>query len=165
MRSPQGSTRYILCQRMLIASKKRPRVSVRPGMSELVAHDDPADFRGIYVARLLEREIGELSDLEKQVFESVQTGQLLSQKLLDNNGVFASFVDRVAAFGGSWTFILLNLARSSLAALQAPVIMMSQQRQEAKDRAGNDYRVTLKAALEIRRLHEKDTPPLGVTMG
>jgi uncharacterized membrane protein len=44
-----------------------------------------------------------------------------------------------------------------LAALQAPVIMMSQNRQEAKDRlrAENDYRVNLKAELEIRHLHEK----------
>jgi uncharacterized membrane protein len=155
MGSPQGTARCILCQRMLAASKMRPRVSVRTGISELIAHDDPADYRGIYVARLLERERGELRNLEKQVVESLQTGQILLQKLLDDNGVLACFVDRVAAFGSSWTFILLNLARSSLAALQASVIRMSQQRQETKDRAGNDYRVTPKAALEIHRLHEK----------
>jgi len=54
-------------------------------------------------------------------------------------------------------FILLNLLLSSLAAIQAPVIMMSQNRQEAKDRtrAEHDYRVNLKAELEIRHLHEK----------
>ncbi len=94
--------------------------------------------------------------------------------------------DRVAAFGGSWgfltifgvtlvvwmavntigllrrpfdpyPFILLNLVLSCLAAVQAPVIMMSQNRQEAKDRlrAENDYRVNLKAELEIRHLNEK----------
>ncbi|WP_082609643.1 DUF1003 domain-containing protein [Bosea sp. Root381] len=92
--------------------------------------------------------------------------------------------DHVATFGGSWAFlisfgliivvwmtinqigatgfdpypfILLNLALSCLAAVQAPVIMMSQQRQEAKDRARsrNDYQVNLKAELEIRHLHEK----------
>ncbi|MFH5806163.1 DUF1003 domain-containing protein [Alienimonas sp. DA493] len=94
--------------------------------------------------------------------------------------------DRVASFGGSWTFILsfsgvlaawvvlntvglmaepfapypyilLNLLLSCLAALQAPVIMMSQNRQEAKDRARaeNDLRVNLKAELEIRHLHAK----------
>lgn len=94
--------------------------------------------------------------------------------------------DRVATFGGSWTFILsfcavlvlwmvlnvtgilfkpfdvypfilLNLALSSLAALQAPIIMMSQRRQEEKDRlrGENDYQVNLKAELEIRQLHEK----------
>lgn len=94
--------------------------------------------------------------------------------------------DVVAVFGGSWTFIisfclflavwmginvvlgekeafdvypfiLLNLILSTIAALQAPIIMMSQRRQEAKDRlrALNDYKVNLKAELEIRHLHEK----------
>jgi uncharacterized membrane protein len=94
--------------------------------------------------------------------------------------------DRLASFGGSWTFliaffavlliwiainvawaqrgafdpfpfILLNLVLSCLAAIQAPIIMMSQQRQESKDRLRslNDYRVNLKAELEIRHLHEK----------
>jgi uncharacterized membrane protein len=94
--------------------------------------------------------------------------------------------DNVAKFGGSWRFIitfavvlvlwigvnsvvlilrpfdpypfiLLNLVLSCLAAIQAPVIMMSQNRQEAKDRlrAEHDYRVNLKAELEIRHLHAK----------
>jgi len=94
--------------------------------------------------------------------------------------------DRLADFGGSWVFILgfaavivvwisinsfallhrtfdpypfilLNLVLSCLAAVQAPIIMMSQNRQEAKDRlrAEHDYRVNLKAELEIRHLHEK----------
>ena len=93
--------------------------------------------------------------------------------------------DIVASFGGSWTFIivffvtlalwmalnlvlgdaafdvypfiLLNLVLSCLAAIQAPIIMMSQKRQEAKDRlrSENDFRVNLKAELEIRHLHEK----------
>ena len=56
-----------------------------------------------------------------------------------------------------YPFILLNLVLSCLAALQAPIIMMSQRRQEARDRlrSQNDYRVNLKAELEIRHLHEK----------
>jgi uncharacterized membrane protein len=56
-----------------------------------------------------------------------------------------------------YPFILLNLLLSCLAALQAPVIMMSQNRQEEKDRerARNDYMVNLKSELEIRMLHEK----------
>ena len=56
-----------------------------------------------------------------------------------------------------YPFILLNLILSCLAALQAPVIMMSQNRAEARDRlrAENDYKVNLKAELEIRHLHEK----------
>ncbi|MCA9418860.1 MAG: DUF1003 domain-containing protein, partial [Candidatus Omnitrophica bacterium] len=54
-------------------------------------------------------------------------------------------------------FILLNLVLSTLAAIQAPVIMMSQNRQEAKDRlrSEHDYRINLKAELEIRLLSEK----------
>jgi len=94
--------------------------------------------------------------------------------------------DAVASFGGSWSFILLfcavlllwmsvnisglfaepfdpypfillNLVLSCVAALQAPIIMMSQKRQEAKDRqrAESDYMVNLRAELEIRQLHEK----------
>ena len=94
--------------------------------------------------------------------------------------------DQIADFGGSWTFIslfggfilvwivintivlltrpfdpypfiLLNLMLSCLAAVQAPIIMMSQNRQESRDRlrSENDYRVNLKAELEIRHLHEK----------
>jgi uncharacterized membrane protein len=56
-----------------------------------------------------------------------------------------------------YPFILLNLVLSCLAAIQAPVIMMSQNRQEAKDRlrSEHDYKVNLKAELEIRQLHEK----------
>ena len=94
--------------------------------------------------------------------------------------------DRIATFGGSWAFLIcfgvflllwismnsfvllwrprdpypfifLNLILSCLAAIQAPVIMMSQNRQEAKDRirSQHDYQVNLKAELEIRHLHEK----------
>lgn len=94
--------------------------------------------------------------------------------------------DKIAQFGGSWPFImiflsfigiwmiinivilanrsfdpypfiLLNLVLSCIAALQAPVIMMSQNRQEAKDRdrSLHDYQINLKAEVEIRRLHDK----------
>ena len=94
--------------------------------------------------------------------------------------------DRFATFGGSWAFLIcfgvflflwigmnslvlisrpidpypfifLNLLLSCLAAIQAPIIMMSQNRQEAKDRirSQHDYKVNLKAELEIRHLHEK----------
>src|SRR5437762_10773260 len=94
--------------------------------------------------------------------------------------------DHIAEFGGSWKFlitfgaiilvwiagnavllatrpfdpypfILLNLILSCLAAVQAPIIMMSQNRAESRDRlrAENDYKINLKAELEIRHLHEK----------
>jgi len=57
----------------------------------------------------------------------------------------------------AYPFILLNLILSCLAAVQAPVIMMSQNRAESRDRlrAENDYKINLKAELEIRHLHEK----------
>lgn len=65
--------------------------------------------------------------------------------------------DAVAKFAGSWAFILLNLVLSCIAAIQAPLIMMSQNRQEAKDRqrAENDFKVNLKSELIIDDLHKK----------
>ncbi len=56
-----------------------------------------------------------------------------------------------------YPFILLNLVLSCVAAFQAPIIMMSQNRQEAKDRlrSEHDYQINLKAELEIRHLNEK----------
>lgn len=111
----------------------------------------------------------------------------MSQVLTDDRSFGQRMADRIAAFGGSWPFIglfmlflagwmtvnsvllarrgpfdpypyiLLNLILSTLAALQAPVIMMSQNRQGERDRlnAAHDYEVNLKAELEIRALHEK----------
>ena len=104
----------------------------------------------------------------------------------DKRTLGESLSDGVASFGGSWTFIIgfmvilliwaginlvlggtkafdpypfifLNLILSCIAAIQAPIIMMSQKRTEHKDRlrSENDYRVNLKAELEIRHLHEK----------
>jgi uncharacterized membrane protein len=69
---------------------------------------------------------------------------------------FNAWAATQAAFD-PYPFILLNLVLSCLAAMQAPIIMMSQKRQEAKDRlrSENDYRINLKAELEIRHLHEK----------
>ena len=97
-----------------------------------------------------------------------------------------SISDKVATFGGSWKFIisfsvilsvwilfntlsprrdefdpypfiLMNLVLSAIAALQAPIIMMSQNRKEEKDRkrSENDYLINLKAELEVRSLHQK----------
>ena len=70
-------------------------------------------------------------------------------------GINAALGDK-SAFD-PFPFILLNLVLSCLAAVQAPIIMMSQRRQETKDRlrSRNDYQVNLKAELEIRHLHEK----------
>ncbi|MBE0558735.1 MAG: DUF1003 domain-containing protein [Proteobacteria bacterium] len=155
-----------------------------------ICRTDLARYRSKYVHSLLESEKGELTQLEQEVLKSLREHELLS------TNVDAEFerewrigerlADRIAVFGGSWTFlllfggfitawigmnvvvllahpidpypfILLNLMLSCLAAIQAPVIMMSQNRQEAKDRlrSQHDYQVNLKAELEIRHLNEK----------
>jgi uncharacterized membrane protein len=127
--------------------------------------------------------------LHRIVLKAIREQELLSQKLAEfedrNPPLQSRIADRVARFGGSWTFILffalfllvwiginvlyllspfdpypfilLNLILSTLAALQAPVIMMSQNRKEEKDRqrAINDYLINLKAEIEIRNIHEK----------
>jgi uncharacterized membrane protein len=177
--------------------------AVRPEIAALIAADHPelkpgdlicerhvADYRTRYVAQLLERERGELSDLEKQVVESLAREETVSRDVeaawQHRRTIGERVADAVADFGGSWIFIgiffavlvvwmgynvwaasrqvfdpypfiLLNLVLSCLAAIQAPIIMMSQNRQEAKDRlrSENDFRVNLKAELEIRHLHEK----------
>ena len=111
-------------------------------------------------------------DIEPEIEKKLTLGQRLS--------------DKIADFGGSWTFIiffftfliiwmiinlyvltrkpfdpypfiLLNLILSCIAAIQAPIIMMSQNRKEDKDRerSVHDYKVNLKAELEIRSIHQK----------
>jgi Predicted membrane protein len=181
----------------------RPWISIRPGVSDLISEAAPgwaeggyickpdlSKFRREYVENLLEDERGELNELDRQVINSIEQGQIVSRNPADeieaSETIGERTADKVAEFGGSWTFIisfsvvlilwitlnvvglmarpfdpypfiLLNLVLSCLAAMQAPVIMMSQRRQETKDRlrAENDYRVNLKAELEIRQLHEK----------
>src|SRR5690606_6189024 len=131
-----------------------------------------------------------LKKLHDIVRKSFEEEKLIVDNLINptddylNRGQLIS--DKVARFGGSWSFILIftgilivwilyntlmlkqdrfdpypfilmNLVLSCLAALHAPIIMMSQNRQEEKDRkrAENDYLVNLKAELEIRSLHKK----------
>lgn len=146
-------------------------------------------YREKYISNYLLVEIGELSNLEAKVIGSLNEDKSLVSTVEDEMGIRTvgqKVADNVAAFGGSWKFIilfgvfilfwiliniyillnkgfdpypfiLLNLILSCLAALQAPVIMMSQNRQEEKDRerAKKDYMINLKSELEIRMLHEK----------
>ena len=148
-------------------------------------------YRNLYIQNTLTKELGTLTDLEKQVVATMQNDQLLTDKLMSEEKkekltYGQRLADRVANFGGSWTFIiifgtflvcwiisnvivlsnkafdpypfiLLNLILSCIAALQAPVIMMSQNRQEEKDRerARKDYMINLKSEMEIRLLNEK----------
>lgn len=140
---------------------------------------------------LLDKPFSKLERAEKKVIESIANQAPISENINesfhDNLTFGQRLADKVASFGGSWTFIilfglimtmwmvvnsylvladkaydpypyiLLNLALSSLAALQAPIIMMSQNRQAAKDRleVTANYEVSLKTDLEITRLHQK----------
>ena len=173
-------------------SLARELVRANPGLAsdDLICRKHLTEARTRYVEQLLERERGEISQLERQVVESLEREETVARNIettwSGQRTVGERLSDFIADFGGSWRFIvgflvtlciwmaynawtspqkvfdpypfiLLNLVLSCIAAIQAPIIMMSQKRQEAKDRlrAENDYRVNLKAELEIRHLHEK----------
>jgi uncharacterized membrane protein/uncharacterized membrane protein YeaQ/YmgE (transglycosylase-associated protein family) len=143
---------------------------------------------GMPVVSDLESYVRRLGKVERRVFSALLRRQTIAQDIGESFQEQLTFgqrtADRVAEFGGSWTFlglfaafmlgwillnsaegrrfdpfpfILLNLILSCLAAVQAPVIMMSQNRQAAKDRfeAQQDYQVNLKAEMEIMAIHTK----------
>jgi len=119
----------------------------------------------------LEAEYQKLSEIEHAVVSKITRRGRVSRVVhqdFDAGMTFGERVaDKVAQFGGTWLlarhpfdpypFILLNLVLSTLAAIQAPVIMMSQNRQAHKDRlqAQQDYEINLMAEIEIRDLHDK----------
>ena len=142
--------------------------------------------------RLLKKSFETLTRPEQEVIRKIASRMHVSRnvnQVYDQQMTFGQHLaDQIAAFGGSWTFIIifggvlllwiilnsvillrvgkpfdpfpyifLNLILSMLAAIQAPVIMMSQNRQAVKDRldATHDYEVNLKAELEIMELHQK----------
>lgn len=144
--------------------------------------NDPGNLRKSGKANLLK--------LQRIVAKTVEDEKLMTENLLHEPDEILTkgqkVSDKVASFGGSWSFIisffiiliawiafnslttkdtkfdpypfiLMNLVLSCIAALQAPIIMMSQNRQEEKDRKRNenDYLINLKAELEIKALHEK----------
>lgn len=150
------------------------------------------DYRekAMEIQKLLEQEKRTLSEMDMEVLAKNRSQQVLSKNInneFDKNLTMGQKIaDKIADFGGSWTFILLfiaillswiimnsisllkhsfdpypfillNLVLSCLAALQAPIIMMSQNRQAEKDRmqADHDYKVNLQAELEIRQLNWK----------
>lgn len=155
-----------------------------------ISIDGVNSYRRQYIMQLVEQETGEMTDLEKEVIDAVQRNKILSENIEEDISEKITFgqllADKIATFGGSWTFlimffsflflwiaanvfilaakafdiypfILLNLILSCLAAIQAPIIMMSQNRQGDKDRqrSEHDYKINLKAEIEIRLLHEK----------
>ena len=146
---------------------------------------------GSLAEEILDNADDDLSARERKVLEHIVARKRISLNVNEAYIGQMSFGDRladkVAAFGGSWTFIILffvillawvgsntllyakgtafdpypfiflNLILSMIAAVQAPIIMMSQNRQAAKDRlmAGHDYEINMKAELEILGLHDK----------
>jgi uncharacterized membrane protein len=186
------ATREPIAFGMIRPSLAAGLAAVHPNLKpdDVICRQHLTEQRTRYVEQLLERERGELSELERQVVESLAREETVARDIevaWAGKRTFGERVaDFVADFGGSWNFIisffvillvwigfnawvaaravfdpypfiLLNLVLSCLAAIQAPIIMMSQKRQEAKDRlrSENDYRVNLKAEFEIRHLHEK----------
>jgi uncharacterized membrane protein len=192
-----------ICGKVLPRSNLFPAASIREPVVEVIREQYPqwssegficrpdlAVFRTRYIERMVSSERGELTVLEDEVVQSLREHEVLTsntEKSFERGLTFGQrMADRVAAFGGSWSFlilfaifmaiwivsnsiallahpfdpypfILLNLILSCIAAVQAPIIMMSQNRQEAKDRVRgqHDYQINLKAELEIRHLHEK----------
>jgi uncharacterized membrane protein len=157
--------------------------------NNFICRDDFNSYRLKYISSFIEDEEGSVEVLKDAVIKSILQNELISDDT-NINDVPLKFGDRisdkVAAFGGSWKFIisfsailvvwiiinslvlllkpfdpfpfiLLNLILSCVAAMQAPIIMMSQNRQEKKDRmrSENDYKINLKSEIEIRTLHEK----------
>lgn len=201
----RGGAQCAICGKTFPARQLHRFDELRPALQALIAEKvstvgddalicdaDLAQYRRVYVEKLLNEERGELSELDRRVLDSFEKGVLTVQSVAraalepTSRSPGERAADTVASFGGSWSFIfsfctvlvlwmavnvsgllsgpfdpypfiLLNLLLSCVAALQAPVIMMSQKRQEEKDRqrAENDYMVNLRAELEIRQLHEK----------
>jgi len=192
-----------ICQEKKYASQVVPVSQLSGGLYETIKTNanqwDPEGyiclndlnhFRTKHIKEIMTLERGKLTKLENDVAQSISDEELLSQntnrRMDEKITVGQRVADKVASFGGSWTFIisfgvfiaiwiiinsailifgkydpypfiLLNLMLSCLAALQAPVIMMSQNRQEIKDRlrSENDFKVNLKAEMEIRVLRDK----------
>lgn len=176
---------------------------IRPGIQDLIRKDYPnvADhdilsieelnrYRRLYLTTLIEQEHGDMAKLDLDVMEAINGNSILSEniepEMISQLTIGQRLSDRIASFGGSWTFILayfafifiwlminvwilvdtafdpypfilLNLILSCIAAIQAPIIMMSQNRQEQKDRirSEHDYKINLKAELEIKLLSDK----------
>ena len=176
---------------------------IREGIYKLIKKDHPDfdqdcsitldelnHYRRIYLSSLIEQERGQMDVIDQDVMNALKNNSILSENIEEamegKLTLGQKMADKIATFGGSWTFIiaffsfilfwigvniwiltfkpfdpfpfiLLNLILSCLASIQAPIIMMSQNRQEQKDRqrAEHDYKINLKAELEIKLLSEK----------
>lgn len=176
---------------------------IRKGVFQLIQSEHPDftkesyitlselnQYRRLYLASLIMQERGELAMLDREVMKAIQDNSIVSENIQEeiesDLTIGQRVADKVASFGGSWTFILsffgflmiwmainiwvlatkpfdpfpfilLNLILSCLAAIQAPIIMMSQNRQDQKDRQRSEhaYQVNLKSELEIKLLSDK----------
>ncbi|HUX54539.1 MAG TPA: DUF1003 domain-containing protein [Williamwhitmania sp.] len=184
--SERISGRMLRSSLLVLVQKDYPQFTVE----NFLSRSELDHYREAYIEHFLKNQVGKISKLEKAVMTSLIKNTTLTDKIDGEDNEAMTFgqriADKVAIFGGSWTFIisfglfllvwisinilwlanrafdpypfiLLNLILSSLAAIQAPVIMMSQNRQEEKDRerGKKDYMINLKSELEIRMLHEK----------
>lgn len=200
MKPRSSHVRCALSGQEVSAEHAIPVKEIRPSLREILRKDKPSvadeDFlsqaalnslRLQRIQQMLVEDKGEVTDLEREVLESIENRRLIAPAEAEEKVSLGDrLADRVASFGGSWSFIILffalmavwialnigvillkpfdpypfilmNLILSCLAAIQAPIIMMSQNRQANKDRAqaNHDYQVNLKSEIEIRALHEK----------
>lgn len=166
--------------------RKHPNIDT----NGFLCYPDLREIRAEHIEEIVRQDKGTLSNLEREVLESLSSQDILVEnvnKKFERKLTFGQrAADKVARFGGSWKFILLfiallivwmiintfffteegfdpypfillNLVLSCLAAIQAPIIMMSQNRQAQRDRmqANEEYCTNLKAELEIQHLHSK----------
>lgn len=152
-----------------------------------IKYDDLVKIQLEYLEELINSDSEYINNLNKNVLRSVEENEPISKLSgSDKLTIGQKTADMIAKFGGSWPFIfifimiisvwitvnsiglvtdvfdpypyiLLNLALSCLAAIQAPIIMMSQNREADRDRvqASNDYETNLRSEIEIRLLHQK----------
>ena len=169
-----------------IIRRERPEWEAKRG----ICRNCLEQYRAKKFVGYLEQEYEKISEMEKSLVTQIarrgRVSKMVNVEFEAGMTIGQHIADRVARFGGSWTFImifggilltwmgvntwilvrhpfdpfpfiLLNLVLSTIAALQAPVIMMSQNRQAEKDRlqANQDYQINLMAEIEIRDLHDK----------
>ncbi|MDR3692249.1 MAG: DUF1003 domain-containing protein [Fimbriimonas sp.] len=203
MRNKQRTVRCQISGKDLPLDDAIPVDLIRDALIETLREANPnLDVKG-YVSKealnqarikhaqeMAKHELDDLVGLKQEVAESLIRQEAITKNIdreFDSKATRGEKIaDKVAAFGGSWTFIIifgvilftwmgvnttviiskpfdpfpyifLNLVLSCLAAIQAPVIMMSQNRQESKDRmrSENDFKTNLKAELEIQHINEK----------
>jgi uncharacterized membrane protein len=191
------------CGEKRVASKRRHGEIVPVPVAKAIQHSHPGWLAGMdiclncinegkadYMADMMEAEMGELSEMDQEVLDSIRRDSLLALEMEEEAEQDPDLGKRraagITAAIASWGFLLVILALllvwimvnvlfrpfepypvvifavisavlATLAALEAPIIMMSQRTQQERDRerARNEYKVNLKAELEIRILDEK----------